>query len=336
MSKKVSIYDIAKLSKVSPASVSYVINGVNKVSKETKQKILDAIDELGYVLDNNARTLSTGKSRLIGLCLPLDEAYDAFIQNPFYVEFIAGLERGVGNSQYDIVVKCFSSQENFKSWVISRSLDGLVMLGKYPKIVYDELKKTNIPIVLIDVYEEYAKEFNNIRIDDEKGCYDATKYMIENGHKKIGFVGKLDSLVDRNRFNGYLKALKDHNIEYFDDYLFECYATYDDGIKIAGEIINRNNVTGVICSGDIIAIAIIKKYIEEGKNIPDNLSIIGFDDIRDAKYIYPSLTTIKQDIVQKGELAAKILLKQFQAKEKRNIMKEIKTELIIRDTVKKL
>lgn len=337
MKNKVSIYDIAKYSEVSPAAVSYVINGVNKVSEETRKKVLKAINDLGYVPNHNARTLSTGKSHLIGLFLPLSDTSIAFLQNPFYAEFIGGLEKGIMNADYDIVIGSLKNEHDFERWIRSRNLDAVVMLGKYPKSVYDDIKKLNIPIVLTDVYEEYSNEFHNIRIDDEKGMYLATKHLIDKGHKDIGFIGfKEISLVDKKRYLGYKKAMEENKIEVKEEFLFTSFATFDDGYKIADEIINRNSVTAVACSADIIAIGIIKKYNELGKKVPDDLSIVGFDDIRDAEYIYPGLTTIHQDIGLKGEKAMEIILDTLKTNHNKKIIINLEPSLVIRDSVKEV
>lgn len=337
MKKKVSIYDIAKYLKVSPATVSYAMNGVKKVSEETREKVMDAIDKLGYVPDHNARYLTTGESHLIGLFLPLNDASIAFLQNPFYVEFIGGLEQGISNNDYDIVIGCQKNQSNFKYWAKSRGLDGVVMLGKYPKNVYDDIKELHIPVVLTDVYEDYANEFHNVRIDDEYGMYLATNYLIENGHRKIGFVGSVhSSLVDKKRYDGYLKAMSENQLSIQEDYVYSSFATFDDGNHIADEIIHRKNVSAIVCAADIIGIGIIKRYIELGKKIPDELSIIGFDDIQDAKYIYPGLTTIRQDIGQKGKLAAEIILEKIHSNDDQATLINIKPTLVVRESVKNI
>ena len=337
MKNKLSIYDIAKYSEVSPASVSYVINGKNKVSEETRQKVLKAIEELGYVPNHNARSLSTGKSHLIGLFLPLSDTSIAFLQNPFYAEYIGGLEKGIIDADYDIVIGGLKNEHDFERWIRSRNLDGVVMLGKYPRKVYDDIKKINIPVVLTDVYEEYSNEFHNIRINDELGMYLSTKYLIEKGHKKVGFIGfKEISLVDENRFKGYKKAMDEYGFEIKDDYLFTTLATFDDGYKIADEIIKRKSVTAVACSADIIAIGIIKRYKELGKNIPDDLSIVGFDDIQDSKYIYPGLTTIHQDIGLKGEKAMNIILDSLRNNTHNKILINLEPYLVERDSVKEV
>lgn len=337
MAKKVSIYDVAKYCHVSAASVSYVLNGKKKVSLETKRKILKAIDELGFVMDNSARALSTGRSHLLGLFLPLDDASLAFMQNPFYAELLAGLETGISTYDYDIVIGYQKNTIDFKDWVRSRGIDAIVMLGRYPKSIYEDMKKLSIPAVLIDVYEEYAKEFYNIRIHDEEGMYKATKYLIENGHTQIGFVGaKNKTLVDFMRYKGYERAMQEAGLLVLESMCFEAFATFDEGVRIAEEIIRRNNVTAVVCTGDITAIGIIRKYGELKKSVPEDLSIVGFDDIQVSQFVYPGVTTVRQDIRKKGELASKAIIEDL--KKKKTTVQTIILDpvLVIRESVKKV
>lgn len=336
MDKKVSIYDIARYLNLSVATVSYAINGKGKISDKTRKRVQEAINELGYVVNNTARSLSTGKSHLIGFLLPLEDTSAGLIENPFYVEFISGMEKGFKNYNYDIVIANLDNELKIYDWVISRGIDGIIVLGKYPKAVYEELKSLNIPIVLTDVYEDYSKEFFNIRIDDEYGAYIACKHLIDNGHTKIGFVGnKSQSLVDNQRFLGYKRALMEANIPFSDNNVFECFSTFDNGYKMA-DIIKDSNVTGVVCSADIIAVGIIKRYHDLKIAIPDDLSLVGFDDIKEATHIFPSLTTIRQDITNKAIMAAKMILDSLEYNDSAIRLQILRPSLIIRDSVKKL
>ena len=335
MKKKISIYDIAKYCEVSPATVSYVINGKKKVLDETRKKVLAAIDELGYVMDHNARTLSTGKSNLIGLLLPLHDAASSFIINPFYAEFFSGIENVIADYDYDIVIGSIKNQENINVWAQSRRLDGIIILGDYSKNVYDELKELNIPIVLIDVYEDFSKEFNDIRIKDEEAVYNGTKYLIASGHTNIGFIGSKDkSLLDFKRYSGFKKAMEENNLDA--SIYFESSATFEDGYKCAKEMINDKKMTAAVCAADIIALGIMKYYGECGKTIPDDLSLIGFDDIADAKYVHPGLTTMHQDIKYKSKLAASILMENILNETVGNRLIEMDAPLIVRESVKNL
>lgn len=335
LKRKTSIYDIAKFINVSPTTVSYVINNKGKVSWETRQKVQKAIEELGFIPDTTARSLSTGKSHLIGLFLPLDNAAVAFTQNPFYVEFLTGLEIGIADYDYDIVIGCQKNINNFGEWVHSRGLDGVIMIGRYPQKTYQIINKLNIPIVLIDVYEDYPEKFYNIRVDDKKGMYDATKYLIDKGHKKIGFIGAPKrNMIDYNRYLGYELAMKESNIKIEENYLYDEFATFDSGLKIGEKLIENRNVSAVVCCADIIAIGIIRKFNEKNLKIPDELSIVGFDDIQDAKFIYPGITTIRQDIRLKGELASKTIIEHLNNKKTNGTLISLDLTLVERESVK--
>ncbi|MCM1197082.1 MAG: LacI family transcriptional regulator [Roseburia sp.] len=337
MKRKTSIYDIAKCINVSPTTVSYVINNKGKVSWETRQKVLKAIEELGFVPDTTARSLSTGKSHLIGLFLPLDNAAVAFTQNPFYVEFLSGIEMGIAEYDYDIVIGCHKNLRNFGEWVHSRGLDGVILIGRYPSKTYESIKNLNIPIVLIDVYEEYSKDFYNIRVDDTKGMYDATKYLIQNGHKKIGFIGAPKrNTIDFKRYVGYEMAMKEAGLAIQPDYLFDEFATFDSALKVGEKLLEQKNVSAVVCCADIIAIGIIRKFNERNKKVPDELSIVGFDDIQDSKFIYPSLTTIRQDIRLKGELASRTIMQHLNKEKKNETLILLDLNLIERESVRKI
>ncbi len=335
MSEKVSIYDIAKHLNISPATVSYVINGVDKVSKKTKEEVLKAIDELGYVPNYSARAVATGKTHLIGVILPVDNASIAFLQNPFYVEFLGGFEKAIENYNYDICIAVYKKETDVKEWIKKRGLDGLAMLGSYEKKVLDSIKDTSIPIVLTDEYSDLKSDFNLVKSSDEDGMFEATKYLIDNGFNRIGFVGYPSKYpVDKYRYKGYLKALKEAKIEYKDEYLYETGATFDEGYSIGEKIISNNNVDAIVCSGDILAIGIMKKIMELGFDIPSDLSIIGYDDIQDANFVYPGLTTVHQDIFEKGYRSAQILIDILENNRKGTSSINLKPYLVKRNSVK--
>ena len=339
--KKVSIYDIAKIAGVSSASVSYVINGKGKVGEKTRQRILKAMEQTGYTPDTTAVTLSTGKSNLVGLCLPFKDASEAFVNNPFYGEFLGYFEKEMVKEGYDVIVGSLMEAKDFTKWVKSRKLEGIVMMGLFPSEIYTAVQKLDISVALVDVYESYSPSFKNIRVDDRGGAYKATSYLIEQGHRNIGFIGgDIDnSLVDDMRFAGYLDALKEHNIELDPSLVYKIPATFDGGYEIAEEIASRiDRMSAVVCAADIIAIGVIRRLNELGHKIPDELSIVGFDDIQAARYIYPALTTVHQSIREKGRLSALTILNQLKGIELEDIGATVitKTSLVIRQSVKNI
>lgn len=338
MSAKVSIYDVANEVGVSPATVSYVINGKGKVSESTKKKIIAAMKRVGYTPNNAAISLSTGKSRLVGVCLPYGDASNGFVNNPFYAEFIGSFQKEMSSRSYDVVMGSIRSEKLFCSWVKSRGLDALVLFGLYSNKILGAIKKLKIPCVLVDVYNDKMQGFTNVRVNDYLGSYLATNYLIEQGHKDIGFVsGTVESILDQKRYDGFKKAMFYHGYPVKDELVFHTATTLEGGEEAAIKLLPKlKEMTALVCDADIIAIGVIRKLQELKVSIPDQLSIIGFDDISAAKYIYPSLTTIRQDISEKGRLSARAILSELDDGNAATETIVIEPKIVVRDSVKKL
>ena len=338
MSKKVTIYDIAKRLHVTPATVSYALNNVSKVSEEMRKKILDTAREMGYTRDYNAVSLSTGKTHLMVLFLPFEDISKAFLENPFYGEFIGCFEKQIKKEDYDLIIQPQIEEKDVLAWLRGRGVDAIAVLGNYPKHYRKALKAFNKPTVLVDIYDNYSDEFNYVVTLDSKGCYDATKYLLENGHRNIAFVaGDIStSIIDQRRYDGYKKALEENNIPLNNDYLFVSEVSIDGGVATAEKLINNKEITAVVCAADTLAIGVVHGYRGAGKSVPDDLSVVGFDDIHSAKMIFPALTTIRQDIGEKGRIAAKLLLDDLNKNQVGHKVVTLEPELIIRDSVKPL
>lgn len=339
MEKKSTIKDVAKHAGVSTASVSYVLNDIGKVTPETKNRILKSIKELGYHPSLTARCLSKGESRLIGISLPITEKGDIpgvlLENNPFFGEFISGIESVTRQKGYDILISGVSSNNQYRDWVQQRKLDGIIMLGIYPRSIFEEVKGLNIPIVLIDAYEEYASDFHRVMIEDETGGYIATKHLIDQGHKKIALaVGSvLKSCVNLKRYEGYKRALKGADIEIQPALLFEDNVSFNGGYRIGKQMIKTGcEATAVFAVADIMAVGIMKAFLEEGIKIPERLSVIGFDDIKFGQYMTPGLTTVSQDIITKGKLSAEMIVNDLDNGVRTNDSVVLQPRLIIRSS----
>lgn len=309
--KKTSIYDIAKKVGVSAATVSYVLNGKDKkVSTETRKKVYKAMDELGYTRDHAAVSLSTGKSHLIGLTLPYSSPSVAFLYNPFYAEFLGFFEEILKQKGYDVIIGSTIDDKDFERWYKSRALDGVMVLGSLGKKAENTLLRINAHVVLADVYEDYNAPFTNIRFNDEKAEYLATSHLISIGHKKIGYLGGPDtSIVNHKRYCGYEKALLEHDYPIPRDCLFHASTTLEGGYEMGDEIKKKlGGMSAIVVDADIVAIGLIRRLLELGVKLPEELSIVGFDDIQPAQYIFPPLTTVRQDIKEKATLAANAIL----------------------------
>ncbi len=336
MSKKVTIYDIARYLHVTPATVSYALNNVSKVSEDTRKEVLAAAKELGYSRDYNAVSLSTGKTHLIALFLPLDDIYRAFVENSFYGEFIGSFEKQIQKYGYDLLIEPLMNEKDLLPWLRGRGVDAAAVIGVFPKHYYKAFKTINKPVVLVDAFDENSQEFNNIRVEDKDGTYLATEYLIKNGHTNIAFASGnyLNSVVDQRRVDGYKKALDEYNIPYKEEYMYISEVGSDGGLAISKNIMDNKDITAVVCAADSLAIGIMNGYRSSGKDIPNDLSIIGFDDIISSRIVYPALTTVKQNISEKGRVAAKLLLDDLKNKELNHKTVILNPELIIRGTVK--
>lgn len=339
--KKTTIKDVAKYAEVSPATVSYVLNGVKKVSDDTKRRVLEAVEVLNYYPDFTAISLSKKKSNLIGIMLPLveDSPASVFKNNLYYNEFVSGVESVARNRKFDTMIAGVGNPEECRNWVKKRNLDGLIFLGMFSQHLYNELKALNIPTVLIDTYEEYTNLFDNVKVNDEHGGYLATKHLIDLGHKDIGFVATnlKSSPVDTNRYEGYKKALQEAGLGLDKKLIFETKdITFDNGLNLGKKIVNYDRkLTGIVTVSDVLAIGIIKALQKQGKQVPGDYSIVGFDDLTISNYTTPSLTTVRQDIIEKGKTAGNLLLNSIESIDIEHQTVEMPVELIIRESTQK-
>lgn len=308
---KVTIKDIAKRVAVSPTTVSNVINGRHgKVSSDTIRKINAVIEELNYVPDFSARSLVSKRSRMIGVIIPQTEEHRQFLlENPFYSEFISGIENKLRAEGYYMMLTGVDKDTTYLDVLVNWNLDAIVLLGIYKEGLYEQLKEVKVPVLLIDSYVE-DQYFHHLRIDDELGGYLATKHLIDKGHREIAMVtGQLkENGVSDKRFAGYIRALEESGIPYREEYLFEDSVSYEWGVEAASKICSLPDVSAVCCTADLIATGVLTGFHNAGVSVPNEMSVIGFDNLSISKMTYPALTTVNQNIFAKGARAAETVL----------------------------
>ena len=199
---------------------------------------LDVIEQMGYVPDLNARSLTMRDSKLIGVVVPQTEPGDRLMfQNSFYSEVLGSIEYYARQQGYHILISATDANESYLTLAKKRNLDGIIVIGMYPNDFYQQMKKTQIPIVLIDSYcnDHY---YHNIRIDDAYGSYLATRYMLENGHEHVAFfAGQMkENGVMKKRLLGYQQALSEFEIPFRSEYIFEGQIDYNSGIDLANKL----------------------------------------------------------------------------------------------------
>ncbi len=335
---RATLKDVAQLAGVSTATVSYALSGKRTISETTKRRINDAIAQLDYVPDLAARGLSMRDSKLIGVVVPQTEPGDRLMfQNSFYSEVLGSIEYYARQQGYHILISATDANESYLTLAKKRNLDGIIVIGMYPDEFYQQMKKTQIPIVLIDSYcnDHY---YHNIRIDDAYGSYLATRYMLENGHEDIAFFsGQLkENGVMKKRLLGYKQALQEFHISFRKEYVFEGQIDYKSGVELAEKLMKSGlHATGIVAAADILAIGAVKGLFEAGKLVPDDYSIVGFDDAEISQYMTPGLTTVRQQISLKGQKAVELLLKHIEDPSLPKQEQIIPLQLVVRGSVKK-
>lgn len=331
-----NIKDIAKLAGVGVGTVSRVLNNHTDVKDATRQKILEIIKTSNYIPNNSARNLKKTNTNSIGVLV-------RGVFNPFFSEVIDEISKKILKNDYMMVLQHndYSDREelfNIISFVKERRLEGLIYLGCNLR----ELDKTtfsdvNIPVVLVSVNTVYDDEINNfssVGIENSKVSFNATKYLIDMGHRNIAIILGVegDKGISSERFLGYADALVKSNIEFNDkNVAYGNYCSkgaYDATLEL---IKNNENLTAIFCISDIMAVGASKAIHDSGLKVGDDISLIGFDGMDAAEFNNPSITTIVQPRKEMAEISVELLLDLMAGKsENKHIILE--TELVERDS----
>ncbi|WP_026507188.1 LacI family DNA-binding transcriptional regulator [Butyrivibrio sp. MC2013] len=307
----VTIRDIARATGVSTTTVSNVIHGRdNRVSAEVIQKINEAIAKLGYVPNMSARSLVSSKSKVIGFVNHVITGNNgAFMEDPFHSAAISTIESTLQLNGYYLMLRTVDTAQELLAFLQRWNVDGLFFTGIFKDKFYDTLSGLNIPVVLLDSYVKNPG-FCNVGLEDFQGSYLATRHLIDNGHKKIGFAspGIKDGGVLQERFLGYKAALSESSIAFDKSLVFNYEMDLYSCREAAREISLHKSLTGLVVTADIMAAGIMAGLREEGLRVPEDISIVGFDDINIARMVSPTLTTIHQDMALKGRLAVDFMI----------------------------
>lgn len=333
-----NLKEIAEKAGVSTATVSYVINGkYHKVSQETIARVQKIIEENEYVPNATARSLSCKKSRIIGVVVPNLSPEENFSVNPYNAHLFALLEQYIRNQNYYMMMRCVGRCREviplFSSW----NADGIILVGAFKSEVEEIHRKLKVPTVFIDTY---AEEFGitNIGIDDYKGGYLAARYLLGKGHRKIAFVGpNIESPgVIQQRYLGFCAACSEMGVEITPDHIFEAFTLYQHGV-VNGQKIATSSLkfTAVAVMSDIVAFGVMEGLRLCGLRVPDDISVIGFDNLPECQYTSPKLTTISQNFQQKAKLVGESLFKMIRD-EPATTAEVIDVEIIERQSVKDL
>jgi LacI family transcriptional regulator len=333
---KITIKEIAKITGLSTGTVSNVINNPKIVRENNRKKVLEAVNKFNYIPNKIAKSLSKKRTKNIGFIIP-------DIKNPYFPEIVRGAQDLLMKNQYYIFL-CNTDNDSDKenSYIedlLSMWVDGIILdsCSSYRNIeILNNIKK---PIVLID---REIEGFNRdiVVVDNEVGAYKMTKYLIENGHKKIlNINGPKDLSTARERYKGWERAMVEYGLEIRDDQVFWGGNSVEKGYEIMTGLLKNIdicNFDAIFASNDVTAVGVIECLKEKGFNVPSDISIAGFDDINFVKYIKPALTTYRNHVYKMGEVAASLLLEIINTTRFETTKKiTINGEIIVRESVRK-
>jgi LacI family transcriptional regulator len=342
-----TIHDIALIAGVTPGTVSRALNDSSLVNENTKKLILKIADDVNYSPNMAARRLSIGKTFAIGVIVP-------FFTRPSVSERLSGVVSVLSNSPYDLVIFDIENPKQrtigFQDMLRKSRIDGALIVSMP---ILDEdieyLHESQIPIVFIDRKHPGLEEFDSIMIDDILGGYQATKHLIDLGHRKIGFIGDITEVQtkpkngnikvhnpfrftsSKDRYEGYLKALAEAGILPLSIYFGEDHHGHIEAKAMALKMLTLPDPpTAIFAASDTQAFGVIQAAKELGRSIPADLSVVGFDDVQAAEFM--ELTTIRQMLYRSGQLGVKSLIKRIDDPDSDTHQIYIPTEIIKRKT----
>ena len=302
----ITIKKIAELAGVSSATVSKVINGKDQnISNSTRERVLEIVHREDYIPNGIAKSLRVKNTNTFGLIMP-------DVTNLFFSELAKGIEDAAEKKGYSVIL-CNSDNNETKegkyfSILQEKKVDGIILTASDAG-TNKLIEKCSIPIVLVDRDITINRKVGRITVDNELGAYMATSFLIKKGCKNIGFISSnTKNKTSAERLVGYERALKENGIKINKDITyynnFQTETGYDGTLKI----LKNNQMDAIFCGNDLIAIGAMKALKELKIRVPDDIRIIGFDDILFSEHLEPSLTTIKQPIYELGQNAVNILV----------------------------
>jgi LacI family transcriptional regulator len=291
------------------------------------------MDRLGYVINRQARSLAGGKTNIIGMLVP-------DLGTGYIGEIIRGVDAELGLSGYDMMLytthRTAAKEASYVANLAQGMVDGLVLvLPRNPVDYIGILMKRKFPFVLID-HQGTGKECPSVGATNWQGAYQAAEYLIEIGHREIGFItGWMDLGCATDRLEGYKAALRTHHLPFRSELVYEGTFNQTDGYTGALKLLSiPEPPTAIFASNDVMAMGVMDAVRDRGLRIPEDISVVGFDDIPQAGMVRPALTTVRQPLEQMGRVATQMLLDVLKEPEKQFNRIELLTNLTVRSSCK--
>lgn len=326
-----TIYQVSELAGVSLATVSRVMNGSSKVSDKTRKKVEDAMNTLGYRPNSIAQSLASSRSNSVGVLIPE-------LTGPFFGHLMAGTESVLRAANKHVIFTTGHSDEALEKdgieFLMSRNCDALIV---HVEAVSDEylieLAKGPVPIVIMNRYIDEISD-RCIYLDNKIGGFLAAKLLIEKGHTDIAYISGPETKEDSNdRLFGHKAALEEAGLEFDEDLLYIGKFVQESGSLGLADLLHRGkSFTALICGNDEMASGAMAMARKLNLQLPQDLSIVGFDNIIYASYLYPTLTTINYPVSQMAEMAAELVMQLVYQKQNEQIKHQFTPKLVERNS----
>lgn len=339
--KRPTINDVARRASVSKATVSAVLNDTGSVKDSTRDRVLDVIQELNYRPSNTAKNIGRRGGKSIGLLIKE-------IDNPYYAEVIVGARREANAQGYTLLVTSsegeYAAEQRIVDLLKSKDVDGLIItpvLDSEADLTYlFELKRRNFPFVLLE--EIRGVQASLVDIDNVAASYRAAAYVIQQGHTRLAhFAGPEYSMHSEQRIEGVRRAYSESRLIFTEDVVVPAGPHLEDGYRAGLEFFRDRNEeerpTAVLCYNDLVALGLYRALMELGIGVPDDVSIVGCDDIQLLSYLPVPLTTVHVPKVEMGQLATQMLIRQIETRENLQPQKVfLDAELVVGKTTRAL
>lgn len=332
-----SLKEVAERANVSIATVSRVLNNKEIVNPKTRAKVENAIRDLNYLPNRVAQRLrsTSRKKKLIGVVLP-------DIQNPFYVDVIRGIEDTAYKNQFAVMIGNFSQDEEKERLYLdilqSEDVDGMIVAPSHGKDRHLlKVIENGHAVVCIDRGLS-GVDIDVVKVDNEAGVYGAIEYLISLGHKRIAHITGMPQIpTTSERVNGFEKALREHGFEVDPELIRPSNSSYESGAELMQELLELEQPpTAVFAANNLLTLGALRTIHERGLNVPDDISIIGFDDMYWSMSLNPPLTAVRQSGYEIGKRATMLLLAGIYAPRDTKTRLILPTELIVRKSCRRI
>lgn len=332
-----TIKDVARLAGVSTTTVSHVINKTRYVAQATTDKVMSAVDSLHYAPSAVARSLKCNSTKTIGMLVTQST-------NSFFAEVIDGVESYCYRQGYTLILcntgGLAEKQKSYMQMLAEKRVDGILVICSdfSPELIKTLNAYHKIPKVIMDWGVISDDKTDTIIDNSEVGGYLATRHLIEQGHQKIAcLMGPADKSVCQTRLQGFRRAMLEANLTINEDWILEGNFECDTAVLAANQFLAmENQPTAIFCFNDTMALGLMSRLQQKGMKIPEDMSVIGYDNIELAEYFSPPLTTIHQPKRRAGKNAFELLLQRINNKEHESRVFEMTPELVERLTVAKI